>query len=74
MSLISFLAAKFTEIFGPLSGSPLKSKGFKIQIHKNLNLFIDCFLSCFVARKWVQNPYSMKVQSMMVILKKSLGL
>ena len=34
MSLISFLAAKLTEIFGPLSGSPLKSKGFEIKNSK----------------------------------------
>ena len=31
MSFITFLAAKLTEIFGPLSGIPLKSKDFKIQ-------------------------------------------
>ena len=66
MSLIFFLAAKLAMIFDPMSECPLMSKGFKSQSSQKL----DCILSCFVARKWAQIPYSMKVESMMVILKK----
>ena len=72
MSLIIFLGTKLAEVFGLALGRPLELIDCKMKNPRKLE-FPHCFFVMLLGRKWAPNPQSMKVQSMMVILKKVYG-